>query len=419
MASSTLVNVSDDAELRLVSFLSDTEDKTLQETCTKYLSDGETDKLLKELISSTSAMQRLQQIEPIHEVVASVAILSSIVQRLETSERITEVTTLFLDVICAGPLLDVTIVERKITMISVLYNMFDKQYKFMLMDRMIQLAGNHSDILLQPETTLGRLLSSPISSNITSTITSLPPIVTMLNSWKVTDIERRSVYSTVVEILSKSDIRRQRFLLLLIETYTDNASVDEIAIEAAKDVTIGTIRDPVTLFRYQRNLLSQPAIQKLQENDEALFSLLTIFQEGTMLDYENFISKHGGEPNLATTLYSQWGLDAKACVLYMRIFSLCTLAVGQDVISYQDIAKMLHLNEDIDHVETWVIAAVNSGLLQAKMDQLKEIVMVERCVVRKFDMDQWKQLQSKLTSWRNHVGSVLGSLKQKNSDVTA
>jgi translation initiation factor 3 subunit M len=419
MVSSTMVNVSDDAELRLVTLLCEAEGESLQDTCTKYLSDGSIHTLLTTIITSTSAMQTLQQMEPIHEVLASVAILSSMIQRLETTESINDVIKLLLDSICTGPLSELPSVERKIAMISVMYNMFDKQYKYVLLDRMIQLAGNHCDILLQPETTLGRLISSPLSTNTVVIITSLPPIVSMLHSWNVTDVERRSLYTTICTVLPQTDIRKQRFLLLLVETYTDKTTVDDFGINAAKEVTIGTIRDPVTLFRDQRNLLSQPAIQALQQHDDALFSLLTIFQEGTMLEYENFISVHGGEANVTATLYSQWGLDTKACVRYMKIFSLCTLAIGQDVITYQDIAKALHLNDEIDHVESWVIAAVNSGLLQAKMDQLKEIVMIERCVVRKFDMDQWKQLQSKLTLWRDHVGNVLGALKQNNNEVTA
>jgi translation initiation factor 3 subunit M len=66
-------------------------------------------------------------------------------------------------------------------------------------------------------------------------------------------------------------------------------------------------------------------------------------------------------------------------------------------------------------VESWVIAAVGSGLLEAKMDQLVQKVMVERCVVRQFDMNQWKILQNRLQAWKKNVGGVLDSLKQSQT----
>jgi translation initiation factor 3 subunit M len=52
------------------------------------------------------------------------------------------------------------------------------------------------------------------------------------------------------------------------------------------------------------------------------------------------------------------------------------------------------------------------------MDQLAQKVMVERCIVRKFDMDQWKALQSRLVLWKQNVGSVLATLKQSQQAGT-
>lgn len=70
------------------------------------------------------------------------------------------------------------------------------------------------------------------------------------------------------------------------------------------------------------------------------------------------------------------------------------------------------LQTESNDVEKWVIAAVSSGLLSAKMDQLQEQVIVERCVVRKFEMVQWKGLQSRLHLWKNNVGGILEAYKQ-------
>jgi translation initiation factor 3 subunit M len=181
------------------------------------------------------------------------------------------------------------------------------------------------------------------------------------------------------------------------------AQVDQQGLAAAKDAAMGAIRDPVTLFHQQRGLLTMPAIQALSQNTETqrLYGLLTIFQEEKLEDYHEFVKKNG-LPD---------GLSAENCIRHLRILSLCSLATEHEEIPYTTVAQTLQLPSDKE-VESWVIAAVSSGLLVAKMDQLEHKVMVERAVVRRFDMEQWKALQSRLNMWKQNVRGILEGLKQ-------
>ena len=124
-----------------------------------------------------------------------------------------------------------------------------------------------------------------------------------------------------------------------------------------------------------------------------------------MGDYHSFIKNNGGDAVLA-----QWGLSSEDCVRHMRILSLCSLAAEHEEIPYQVAADTLQTTSA--DVEKWVIAAVSSGLLSAKMDQLQQKVIVERSVVRKFDLNQWKALQSRLNLWKQNVGAILDAYKQ-------
>ena len=148
--------------------------------------------------------------------------------------------------------------------------------------------------------------------------------------------------------------------------------------------------------------------------DAELLGLLKIFQEGKLSDYEAFFLKKD-----EVKVLSQWGLNAGECQRFMRILSLTSLAAEHEEIPYSVIAETLKLPSGTTEVESWVIAAVNSGLLQAKMDQLAQKVMVERCVVRQFDKEQWKSLQSRLSLWKKHVGGMLETLKQTHAVATA
>ena len=110
------------------------------------------------------------------------------------------------------------------------------------------------------------------------------------------------------------------------------------------------------------------------------------------------------------TTLTQYDLPQEECIRHMRLLSLCSLATEHEEIPYDAIASTLQIPEE--EVESWVIAAVSSGLLSAKMDQLQRVVMVEGCVVRRFGMEQWKVLQKRLDVWKRNVRGVLDGLKQ-------
>jgi len=137
-----------------------------------------------------------------------------------------------------------------------------------------------------------------------------------------------------------------------------------------------------------------------------LLTLLEIFAKGKLEDYKTFDATHG-------SIVSQYGLSKEECIRHMRLLSLCSLAAEHEEIPYSAIASTLQV--EADEVEKWVIDAVSSGLISAKMDQLQHVVMVERCVVRKFGIEQWKTLQSKLNAWKKNVKEVLDGLKHSQA----
>ncbi len=97
----------------------------------------------------------------------------------------------------------------------------------------------------------------------------------------------------------------------------------------------------------------------------------------------------------------------------MRLLSLCSLATEHEEIPYDAIASTLKV--DAADVESWVIEAVGSGLLSAKMDQLQKVVLVERCAVRRFGIEQWKVLQKRIDVWKKNVKDVLEGLKSSQA----
>jgi len=139
---------------------------------------------------------------------------------------------------------------------------------------------------------------------------------------------------------------------------------------------------------------------------KSLYELLRIFQEGKLDDFESFASSN---PSAVTDA----GLSRETCVRHMRLLSLCSLAAEHEEIPYSAIGSTLRVDDA--EVESWVISAVSSGLLVAKMDQLQKVVLVERCVVRKFGQEQWGDLKGRLDAWKKNVGGILRGLEQSQA----
>lgn len=99
----------------------------------------------------------------------------------------------------------------------------------------------------------------------------------------------------------------------------------------------------------------------------------------------------------------------------MCLLSLVSLAGEHEEIPYSAVASTLDIAED--QVEKWVILGVSSGLMEAKMDQLSKVVIVERCVVRQFGSTEWEALKVRLDKWKTNVRGVLDALKKSGAGV--
>jgi translation initiation factor 3 subunit M len=398
VTSSTLVNVSDDAEVRLVALLAagctDDADK-FTSACQASIDAGQMDELLNTIFKSPGAIAHLLTLQPAEDAVSALAVIAALMERAgRTTQEVADTI-----VNCA---VNGGANERKITLLSTLYNMqANPVEKCNYLNQMYGLTREEPH-WLAPEQPLGYLLRD---AHVVEGTVSQPRLLQLFDNWNLATEERQKLYRTIASVLpaqQDGSSLRQRYVLLLVESFQDGGSAEALA--AAKVAAIGAIRDPISLFVYQRNLLSLPAVQALKKSDAKLYGLLQVFQEGNLADYDAVLKTSGGDAYLQSL-----GLDAEDCKRNIRILSLCSLASEMEEIPYSILAETLQLQDG--QVESWVIAAVSSGLLQAKMDQLEKKVMVERSVVRRFDMAQWKVLQSRLETWKKNLDGVLTGLK--------
>lgn len=404
--SSTLVNIAEHAEVRLIELLAGTAtSRTFKADCESCIKFAEAARLIRTVVRDGGAVSALFESITLEDAVSAFSLLAALLDRVE-GESASKVAMELADAVVACAKKGDNAVDnarKRAAMLCTLYNLRSGgRDKCRLLAKIVSLcATSLPDLLRDAHGGVGSLVSDP------------DHVVRLLDSWDVPTEDRR----TLLKALTNSDgdekngNNRQRFLLLLLDTYKgpiNSLQKDKEVMTIAANAAIGAIKDPVTLFVEQRGMLSLPAIMALKTKSASLYALLEIFQEAKLSDFQSFLTKH------PSSLLSSHNLTLESCTRHMRILSLCSLAAEyEDEIPYSAIAQTLDVNEA--EVESWVIAAVASGLLVAKMDQLQQVVMVERCVVRKFGLEQWKAMQTKINAWKKNVKHVLDGLKQTSS----
>jgi len=431
-ASSTVVNAAESADLRLIHLLGSVTGKEdaaspFVLSCENHIANADAPNLLTTIFKDANAIGVLMRLSK-DEAVGAFSLLSALLDRVdgdsENNELANEVLKLMVSAVesyChddeSSNKEDGDLVEKKLNMLCMLYNLrSSSKEKVWILGRVIQLAVS---LPSQTELLLGLL---PGRSATLGDLLSGPSYLETAFDEKVTTEERRLLYGIIAKSIGKvksmcvkredlgkdvlvAEGLKQRYLLKFLGTYEDGGDLDKEGLEAAKEAAVGAIRDPVHLFHEQRRIMSMTPVAALEKNADTkpLHTLLQIFQEKKLQDFQSFISEN-------KTILSEYNLSEEECIRQMRLLSLCSLASEHEEIPYDAIASTLQIKEE--EVENWVIAAVSSGLLTAKMDQLQRVVMVERCVVRRFGMEQWKVLHNRLDVWKRNVRGVMDGLKQ-------
>ena len=235
-SSSTLVNVAEDAEQRLVRLLAETaKSGSFVQDCESCITNADACQLLKTIIADTGALGALFVLEPPDEAVSAFSLLTALLVRVGKDRPAEEagLVKLLADAVTkvtVVPSKDPSdVVQRQVSLLSVLYNMRSLgTEKCSLLARMIQLAAtsssekknstssSSSSDLLEAGKPLGDILHEDMSPE-------QPRMVAMLDAWQVPLKDRREIYLAAAQSVPVDSPRKQRFLLLFVETYNGDA----------------------------------------------------------------------------------------------------------------------------------------------------------------------------------------------------
>ena len=75
--------------------------------------------------------------------------------------------------------------------------------------------------------------------------------------------------------------------------------------------------------------------------------------------------------------------------------------------SYDKIASALDIPKE--DVEVWLIDVIRAGLVEGKLSQARQELLVHRSTYRTFGKEEWVELDSRLEDWKVALESVLAS----------
>ena len=194
-----------------------------------------------------------------------------------------------------------------------------------------------------------------------------------------------------------------KFLTKYLATFSGE---DVHTLSEAKEEAIRTIVEFVKApDMFQCDLLNLPAVEQLEKDAKhaLAYQLLKIFLTQRLDAYLEFQAAN-------SDLLKSYGLVHEDCITKMRLISLMDLGSDESGrIPYGAIRDTLQINDD--EVELWVVKAITAKLMDCKMDQMNQVVIVSRCTERVFGEEQWLTLRTKLATWRGNIANVISTIR--------
>ncbi|MCL4128880.1 UNVERIFIED_CONTAM: hypothetical protein GTU68_053936 [Idotea baltica] len=147
------------------------------------------------------------------------------------------------------------------------------------------------------------------------------------------------------------------------------------------------------------HLLSLKPVKFLE--GELIHDLLTIFVSEKLPVYIKFHDDH-------KEFLSSIGLDHEANIRKMRLLTFVQMSEAQSEMTFDLIQQELQLGQD--EVEEFIITALKTRLVTARMDQSQKKVFISSVVHRTFGKQQWQALLDTLTQWKSSLTLVKDSM---------
>ncbi|KAI9819048.1 MAG: hypothetical protein M1832_004090 [Thelocarpon impressellum] len=233
-----------------------------------------------------------------------------------------------------------------------------------------------------------------------------------IGEWEADEDEQRKLFLEIADVAEEAGEEEESYLYLLraLRTLTPDESTEASAQALALRALRSGLSHPAH-FDFH-DLADLDAIQALRRSSPQHYELLEIFTAKVLDDYEDFVSEY-------PAFLDKESLSSGVLHRKMRLLTLASLAATTPSRSlpYASIAAALQIEEA--EVEVWVIDVIRAGLVEGKLSQLGREFLVHRSTYRVFGERQWREVASRLETWRESLRGVLEVIRAEREHVEA
>lgn len=231
------------------------------------------------------------------------------------------------------------------------------------------------------------------TDNIRAVFTDVEKMKQWMKHCGVTTDKLQKVLRLLHEVIldSKQSELASKVMVELLGTYTeDNASQ---ARDDAHRCIVASLGDPNTFLL--DHLLTLKPVKFLE--GELIHDLLTIFVSDKLSAYVQFYTAN-------KDFVDSLALNHDRNLQKMRLLTFMQIAETNKEISFDVLQKELQLRRD--EVELFVIDALRTKMVRAKIDQMNDRVIVSSTIQRTFGKPQWQYLREYLVQFKNNLALV-------------
>ncbi|UZJ51697.1 hypothetical protein CBS101457_001017 [Exobasidium rhododendri] len=326
-------------------------------------------------------------------------LISSLILQNYSDEDATPLLKLVSDVV-VGESSSGNTVDRSLVRYRILSNIFNSlpaasANRFTVFNSLLNLANANDEL-----------------DTITDAIAAVP---NWLSEWNVPATEKAALLHSIATKLQEADqgLKAYEFFLTHLRFLSSPSMSGEGSnatdTKDAAEKTIVAALDLANVFDFEE-LSEVEAVKKLE--GEPIGKLLHIFTQGNTRDWQSWKSSNGSE--IERLQLSASALERK--IRLLDLAALCSRSVSSEV-TYAEMAKTLEV--DIEEVEVWVIDVIRVGLVSGKLSQIKQSLRVYKSVYRSFGTEQWKFLESRLSTWESSITSILDTIAESRAGISA
>lgn len=138
-------------------------------------------------------------------------------------------------------------------------------------------------------------------------------------------------------------------------------------------------------------LLALKAIKTLMTKDKELTEFFTLFIKTDARDFKGQLQKYA-------KIMATEQITEEEAITKKSYLQICTLSTQTSNFKYSELSKLLNIAED--DIEEWAIEAIHNQIMDAKIDQFREEIVIKSHIMREIKAPEWQAIQAKIHLWK-------------------